>query len=167
MEKLVFPPGLEKRSSSAETLTTYPTATLMGEYPISLHPRKSPKSPPWIFDERCVGWPITKRHLSPIPLTGQPWLSLSFGNQKQTFHGWKGPFKRIIDTTVMHVCKISCAPCWECIRIQNLKPHIYIFQGNDKVQPIFCASRLPVFVVSGLPRVSESTWSILISYSGT
>lgn len=104
----------------AETLTTYPSARLMGEYPISLHPRKSPKSPAWIFDERCVGRPITKRHLSPIPLTGQPSLSFSFGNQKQTFHGWKGPFKRIIDTTVMYEWKISLATCWECIRTENL-----------------------------------------------
>lgn len=64
---------------------------LMGEYPITLHSRKSPKSPAWIFDERRAGRPITKRRLSPIPLTGQPSLILSLGNQKQTFHGWKYP----------------------------------------------------------------------------
>lgn len=108
------------RRLTAETLTTYPSARLMGEYPITLHSRKSPKSPAWIFDERRVGWPITKRHLSPIPLTEQPWLILSLGNQKQTFHGWKYPFRKIIDAAVMYVWTTSLAPCWECIRIQNL-----------------------------------------------
>lgn len=105
------------RRLSAETLTTCSSARLMGEYPISLQPQNSPKSPAWIFDERCVGWLITKRHLFPIPLTGQPSLCLSSGNQKQMFHRWKGSFKRMTDTTVMHVRKISSAACWECVGI--------------------------------------------------
>lgn len=108
------------RRLSAETSTTCSSARLMGEYPISLQPQNSPKSRAWIFDERCVGWLITKRHLFPIATTGQPSLCLSSGNQKQMFHRWKGSFRRMTDTTVMHVWKISSAARWERIGIQNL-----------------------------------------------
>lgn len=166
-----------RRRLFAQTLTTYPSARLMGKYPISLHPRKSPKSPAWIFDERCVVRPITKRRLSPIPLTGQPLLSFSFGNQKQMFHGSDGPFKRSVDTTVMYVWKISSATCWKCIRIQNLIKtwdtflnlifYIYIFhynhQQNDKLQPIYFLYNSPACVCCVWPPMSLQEHMVCIN----
>lgn len=44
---------------SAETLTSDPSGRRMGEYPISPRAQDSLMSPAWIFDESCVGRPIT------------------------------------------------------------------------------------------------------------
>lgn len=151
---------------SAETLTTCSGVRAMGEYSISLQSQKSPKSPAWIFDERCVGWPIAKRHLFPILLTGQPSPRLASADQKQMFHGWNSPFRRITDLAVMHIWKISAAACWECIGIYNLirTRHSLVksTKSTDKVTKdaaYFCIH--PVWAPTSLPEHTVHWLAIL------